>query len=133
VRLLSPLFEKYGVDVVFSGHVHNYQRSFPLRFQPGKFDLSKSKEVDGVWKLDRSYDGVTKTKPNGVIYLVTGAGGNTLYNPEQEDDNKSWQEFTTKFVSKIHSLTDVEVTGKRAVFKQYDKNGKVIDQFVVTK
>jgi predicted phosphodiesterase len=27
-RALTPLFEAYGVDVVFSGHNHNYQRSF---------------------------------------------------------------------------------------------------------
>jgi predicted phosphodiesterase len=34
MRLLSPIFEKGGVDVVFNGHVHNYQRSFPLTFKP---------------------------------------------------------------------------------------------------
>ena len=133
-RLVAPIFEKYEVDVVFNGHVHNYQRTYPMRFEPsGTFDLAKSKEVDGTWKLDRAFDGVSKTKPEGVIYLVTGAGGNKLYNPEQDDDPQSWQDFTVKFVSKIHSLTGVEVTGKRAVFKQYDKNGAVIDQFLVTK
>ena len=26
-RVLSPLFERYGVDVVFSGHHHNYERN----------------------------------------------------------------------------------------------------------
>ena len=25
-----PLFDKYGVDLVLQGHVHNYQRSYPL-------------------------------------------------------------------------------------------------------
>jgi len=24
---LTPLFERYGVDIVFNGHHHNYQRS----------------------------------------------------------------------------------------------------------
>jgi acid phosphatase type 7 len=133
MRLVAPIFEKYGVDVVFSGHVHNYQRSYPMRFEVGKYDRPKSLEVDGSWKLDRTFDGVKTTKPDGVIYLVTGAGGNSLYNPEQQDDQKSWQEFTVKFVSKIHSLTEVEVTGKRAAFKQYDKNGTLIDQFTVSK
>ena len=105
-----------------------------MTFEPGtRFDLAKSKEVDGSWTLDRAFDGVTKTKARGVIYLVTGAGGNTLYNPEQEDDSKSWQEFTVKFVSKIHSLTDVEVSRKRAVFKQYGRNGALIDHFILTK
>ena len=36
MRLLSPIFEKGNVDIVFNGHVHNYQRSFPLQFVPEK-------------------------------------------------------------------------------------------------
>ena len=34
IRLLSGVFEAGKVDVVFCGHVHNYQRSFPLHFSP---------------------------------------------------------------------------------------------------
>lgn len=128
-RLLAPIFEKYGVDVVFSGHVHNYQRSYPLRFKPEKFDYAKSREVEGKWELDRS----GSTRPNGVVYIVTGAGGNKLYDPEQEDDTKSWQEFTVKFVAKIHSLTQVKIDGKRADFVQLDRTGKEIDRFSLSK
>jgi len=29
--VLSPVFEKYGVDVVFTGHAHLYERTRPLR------------------------------------------------------------------------------------------------------
>lgn len=133
VRLMAPIFEKYGVDVVFAGHVHNYQRTYPLQFQPQSFDLAKSRQVNGSWILDRDFDGVDQTKPKGVIYLVTGAGGNKLYDPEQEDDRKSWQEFTVRFVSKIHSLTHVRVDGKKAVFQQLDKTGKEVDRFTLTK
>src|SRR5207245_9544235 len=28
--ILSPLFERYGVDVVFSGNSHLYERTFPM-------------------------------------------------------------------------------------------------------
>ena len=34
MRVLAPIFEDGKVDVVFNGHVHNYQRSYPLRFVP---------------------------------------------------------------------------------------------------
>ena len=34
MRQLSPIFEAAHVDIVFAGHVHNYQRSFPLTFVP---------------------------------------------------------------------------------------------------
>ena len=36
MRLLAPMLEAGKVDVVFNGHVHNYQRSYPLRFVPDK-------------------------------------------------------------------------------------------------
>jgi len=29
-RLLTPLFRRYGVDIVFSGHHHIYERSYPI-------------------------------------------------------------------------------------------------------
>ena len=34
VRPLQPLFEECGVDLTFAGHVHNYQRTVPLKFAP---------------------------------------------------------------------------------------------------
>jgi 3',5'-cyclic AMP phosphodiesterase CpdA len=36
MRLLAPLFEANRVNVVFNGHVHNYQRSHPMTFIPDK-------------------------------------------------------------------------------------------------
>ncbi|GGD79506.1 hypothetical protein GCM10011514_49350 [Emticicia aquatilis] len=142
-RLLAPIFEKAGVDIVINGHVHNYQRSFPLKFIPdGKGvqlvggmgnKFSKGRIVNGSWKLDKKFNGKTITKPNGIIYLITGAGGNDLYNPEQETDKDSWQGFTSKFISTKHSLTIADVNGPTIVFKQIDKNGKLIDTFKVTK
>ena len=49
---LSPLFEQYGVAVVFSGHDHHYERTFPIQdFHP---------------------------ENPGVTYIVTGAGGDSL-------------------------------------------------------
>ncbi len=34
MRVLAPTFERHGVAIVFNGHVHNYQRTRPLRFNP---------------------------------------------------------------------------------------------------
>lgn len=50
LRALSPVFEQYGVDVVFSSHTIVYERSYPLR--GGKLD----------------FDG-------GVVYIVAGGAG----------------------------------------------------------
>jgi len=48
----APLFERYGVQLVLSGHDHDYERTFPLR------------EFGG---------------PGVVTYLVTGGSGAELY------------------------------------------------------
>ena len=133
MRRLSDVFEAGGVDIVFSGHVHNYQRSFPLRFKAKPAGFESKNLVDGDWTLDKEFDGVRKTKPNGVVYLVTGAGGAHLYNPEQQDDPASWQAFTTKFVSKVNSFTVVDAHGRKLAIRQISKDGQELDNFVVTK
>lgn len=54
-RQMVPLYEKYGVDIVFNGHVHVYERTFPLR------------EGEAV-------------EHNGIIYMTIGGGGGGLEN-----------------------------------------------------
>ena len=71
--------------------------------------------------------------PQGVIYLVTGAGGNTLYNPEQQDNPASWQSFTHKFISRIHTLTVADVNGATLTVRQVSINGAELDRFTITK
>ncbi len=142
MRLLAPIFEAGKVAIVFSGHVHNYQRSYPLRFVPDKNSTllvgrdgttPLGRVVNGRWTLDKSFDGRTDTTPDGVIYVVTGAGGQHLYNPEQQDDRDSWLGFTHKFISKIHSLTVADVSGSTLTVRQLSGDGDELDRFVLTK
>src|SRR5215203_2035115 len=142
MRLLASTFEKGKVDIVFAGHVHNYQRSYPMYFAPDNFgnqlvggadNRKRGKVVNGRWTLDKEFDGKRNTKPNGVIYIVTGAGGQGLYNPEQQKDMDSWQRFTTKFVSTVHSFTIMDVNGSELVLRQVDINGKEVDRIKITK
>jgi hypothetical protein len=136
-RVLADVFEAGKVDVVFSGHVHNYQRTYPLRFtlavDAAGSPARQGALLGGSFVLDRAFDGRTVTRPQGVIYLVTGAGGATLYDPSQQDEPDSWQEFTYKFVSKIHSFTVAGVQGKTLTVRQVSADGDELDQFVVTK
>jgi hypothetical protein len=53
---LVPIFETYGVDVVFNGHDHHYERTCPI--------------------LD---DACTTPQDGSVVYVVTGGGGAPLY------------------------------------------------------
>jgi len=142
MRLISPILEKGKVDIVFAGHVHNYQRTFPLTFKPdnlgiqlvaGANNVKIGKTVNGRWTLDKSFNGKRNTKPNGIIYVTTGAGGQGLYNPEQQKDTDSWQRFTTKFVSTVHSFTIMDVNGSTLMLRQLDINGKEVDNIKITK
>lgn len=143
MRLLSPVFEAGKVDVVFSGHVHNYQRTYPLTFVPFKKPvlLTGGKDnkvihgrlVNGYWTLDKSFDGKTNTRPKGIVYLVTGAGGQELYNPEQTDQPDTWQKFTNKFIANVHSLTVVDVDDRTFSLRQIATDGTEVDAIKITK
>ena len=138
MRVLSPVFEAGSVDIVLAGHVHNYQRSFPFTFVPkpqadGKL-ISAKGEVDGDWKFDREFgDGSVNTKPKGVIYLVSGAGGAGLYNVEREIKRSEWQPFTAKYIADRHSFSLVDIDGKTFKLRQIDEEGREVDTFRIVK
>ncbi|HUO35352.1 MAG TPA: metallophosphoesterase [Candidatus Acidoferrum sp.] len=75
MRAIAKVLEDHGVSIVFNGHEHNYQRTLPIRATSrtaGPVSTSGSPAVN----VDQRYDGVTDTVPDGVLYLVEGAGGN---------------------------------------------------------
>jgi hypothetical protein len=55
LRKLVALYEKHHVDVVFNGHIHVYERTWPIR--AGKVDQKA-----------------------GVTYVTSGGGGGRLEN-----------------------------------------------------
>lgn len=136
-RLLSDIFERQGVSIVFAGHVHNYQRSKPLTFaarpRPDGTPIGPRGEVDGDWTLDTTYDGRTSTVPTGVIYVITGAGGANLHDTGRESRPATWLAFTERFASSVHSFTLMDVSPDRLSLRQVDTDGKVIDAFAVTR
>ncbi|MDX2146369.1 MAG: LamG-like jellyroll fold domain-containing protein [Planctomycetota bacterium] len=71
-RSLASLYEKYGVDVVFTGHIHVYERTWPLR--EGKID-----------------------RKNGVLYITSGGGGGGL---EAMTPTRTW--FNVHFAPVHH-------------------------------
>src|SRR5262249_35145111 len=133
MRIMAEVFEAGRVDLVFTGHVHNYQRTYPLRFTPDPRSYAKpDRKNDPVPRRstpDPAFNGQTRIRPRGVIYLITGAGGASLYNPEQQDDPASWQPFTDKFISKIHSLTVADVDGATLTVRQISGAGQELDRF----
>jgi 3',5'-cyclic AMP phosphodiesterase CpdA len=122
MRPVAPLLEAGKVDVVFSGHRHNYQRSVPLKFRPGK--RNDKGEVPGEFELN---------VPGGVIYIVSGAGGAELYDAAQGSDRATWQPFTERFISDRHTFTLVDIEGGVFRLRQIADNGEVVDRFCISK
>jgi len=138
MRLISDILEHRGVDVVFNGHVHNYQRTYPLRFlaRPAldrTFRSAPSYVVEGDFTLDKSFDGAADTTPDGVLYIVTGAGGAGAYDPDQTENSPTWQPFTAKLIGDVYSITVVDVDGGRLVLRQVSEYGEELDRVIITK
>ena len=147
MRLLSPLLEELEVDMVLCGHVHNYQRTRPLKFVPkrneagDRYIISPEGKVDGVFTLDEKFDGLSNTKPRGIIYIVSGAGGAGLYDaaiskkPDlwKHEPPENWVPFIVKLISDIHSFTVIETEGKKLTLRQLDAQGVAVDEIHVTK
>ncbi|HSI37426.1 MAG TPA: metallophosphoesterase [Tepidisphaeraceae bacterium] len=141
-RLLVPLLEKLGVDVVFAGHVHNYQRSHPLRFEPAPRKPGE-KLVSGKFTLDTTFDGKANTRPNGIVHIVSGGGGGTLYRDPTGDKAAkfmtekygpaNWVPYTAVHVADRHSFVACDLSPDRLVLRAIDADGKVIDNIVITK
>ena len=63
--IYHPLFDQYGVDLVLEGHTHDYQRSFPIKFN------SNSKSNPTITDTNRN----NYNDPAGQIFSLVGTGG----------------------------------------------------------
>lgn len=145
MRVLAPLFERHGVAIVFHGHEHNYQRTRPIRFAPagagaaGRLNL-KERLVPGVFTVDTAFDGRRVTRPAGVIYLTTGAGGKHLYDADYTGHPSRWVRpedgnvaYVDRLVADRHSLTVVDLQATELTLRQIDERGQEIDRIRITK
>ncbi len=98
------VFEVCGVDVVFCGHNHLFERTAPIR--------GDQVVPDG----------------KGIVYITTGCGGVSRY-PEIHPPPS----YMKTYNDKVFSFTQVDLSATRFEMKQIDENGKVIDEYVITK
>jgi len=73
-----PLFDRYEVDLVLSGHDHGYERSFPVRgFDAGAGTDSATGAPADTWRprpVTTVDSGVFDTS-QGTVHLILGCGG----------------------------------------------------------
>ncbi len=101
---LVPIFEAHGVDVVFCGHDHSYQRIGPLS------------------------GGAAAPAGEGVLYIITAAGGASLYQPRGPLPG-----YVAVFDNTHFSFTQVIVDGDELRLRQIDVDGHTLDEFTLVK
>jgi hypothetical protein len=69
--IYHPLFDQYGVDLVLEGHTHDYQRSFPIKFNPN----SKSNPSITDTNKNNYIFPANPTSTHGQIHLIVGTAG----------------------------------------------------------
>ena len=104
VRNIVKLLEKHDVDICFSGHVHDYERTFPIRD-----------------------DQVQAYEDGGVVYVTAAGGGGPL---EDFDPTNTW--FGHK-KARFHHLVYVAIHGDNLEFQAIDENGRLFDTMVLKK
>lgn len=76
---LTPILERYGVDLVLSGHSHVYERTYRLRNYTGLASMFQ-KRTNTTDSTTFRYDGSPNSCPvvsqgAGTVYAVAGSGG----------------------------------------------------------
>jgi 3',5'-cyclic AMP phosphodiesterase CpdA len=118
-RSVQPLFDRYAVDLVFSGHDHDYERSFPIR--------CRDNQPASPACLVEVSDVKTAKQRDGTVYVVTGAGGGPF----------AWRSvganWWTAFSRQIYEYVTVEVSDEGLHLKSLDVAGGVMDELRIAR
>ncbi len=118
-----PIFEKYGVDLVLSGHNHNYQRTHPITYNPN--DSSEP-----VVTNDRTTE--YNSQKDGIVFAIVGTGGVNFYSFDGQAPFVDTQ-FANKF-----GFLNIDISNGNPHTKLtgtfYDNKGdQIVDQFTIDK
>jgi hypothetical protein len=141
--IYHPLFDKYGVDIVFTSDNHNYQRTFPLKYNGEDGESSNPIIVDSNQNnyqiINRDDDDGGGKNNKGVIYLIIGTGGRSLY------ELKGHAPFVAKQDDKHFGFLNIDINGQKLKgtfyanasmlphyhYVNYQNN--IIDEFTISK
>ena len=115
------ILEKYNVDLVLNGHVHSYERTFPVT---GNYTMTSNATVDPQ-PVDKY------TNPKYPVHVVSGAAGNG----ESIDDFGPYDWSFSAFRSLDIGYNSMTVHNKTHVSIDFFSvtQSKVIDAFVIEK
>jgi predicted MPP superfamily phosphohydrolase len=117
--IYHPLFDEYGVDLILQGHNHNYQRSYPL-----KYNLSYSSNPVITTAEKSKYN-----DPTDAIFVIVGTGGQSLYELDGRYSFTVIQDTTT------YGFLNIDIVNDGLMMKAtfYANDGTLKDQFEIDK
>src|SRR5688572_20180857 len=130
--VFHPLFDKYNIDLVFSSDNHNYQRTFPLKYNSEEGDSSNNPIITD--RNQSKYHGDYQ----GQIFLITGTAGRSHY------EIKEQAPFVVKQDDQHFGFLNLDINGKtikgsfyanepQSNYQYVDYKNNIIDQFTVSK
>jgi predicted phosphodiesterase len=121
---LVPIFDEYGVDLVLSGHSHDYERSKLIINHVGKSNTFKEENIVQNSKL--AYTKPLKpTKNSGTIYQVCGSSAKL----DRADLKHPAMPFSFEMMGSI--MLEITPTTLNSKFISID--GKIMDEFTIKK
>ena len=108
-----PLFEAYGVDIVFTGHAHTYERLYPIK-----------NYTPVAVQQDPFY-----VDPQAPIYVTTGCGGKV-----KVGEPTTFCGPTAAFRDETLSFTQIFIQGSSLALIQFDsQTGGILDIMTLSK
>ena len=153
----APVFENYGVDVIYSGHSHSYERSWYLRGHYGmsdSFDITNNAflDADGNPSLGQGSKPYQQGEAEGrSVYTVAGNAGKadkekpcpegmemgcTLPNWLKHPAHRTFSQLTPEYKSNGIALKgSIVLDAKESTLTSrfVDENGQVLDYFTITR
>ena len=118
-NIYGPKFDQYGVDVVMNGHLHNYQRTFPIKYDSG----SPSSPIKTCSNTN------TYSNCQGQIYVTVGTGGVNLHGLSGKSSFVVYQQD-----DRFGALDlNIENNGDTLAGRYYTNDGVQRDFFKLTK
>ncbi|MEA2091806.1 MAG: metallophosphoesterase family protein [Campylobacterota bacterium] len=122
---LVPIFDEYGVDLVLSGHSHDYERSKLIINHTGKSDSFNAK-THIVQENNSSYTKPAKaTKNSGTIYQVCGSSSKL--------DRADLKHPAMPFSFELMGSLILEITPTTLSSKFITIDGEIKDEFIIKK
>ena len=157
----TPVFEDYGVDVVYSGHAHSYERSWYLHGHYGDsltFDSRAHTELNArgepaIGQGDETYSQISRRsgRDDKAVYTVAGTAGKAddehpcpegrmfgctledwLMHPAHRTFDPSIPGARPHGLARRGSVV-LDATATTLTSRFVDEHGEVLDYFVITR